>query len=183
MNVPRVNCRPAMVAALLMVTAVLSANIASAQISVTSATPNSTTQGTINLTVTVGGNGFKAGAQAQWFISGSKTAGGITVNSTAFVNSNTLTANITVSSTANVGNFDIVVKNTDGRTGKGSELFAVQTPPGQCTDTPLQLIVAPQSPGQGGVSGDGLSTYNNSNDPAFHGGTLYKNGAGGAHVT
>ena len=92
--------------------------------------PNSATQGTINLNVTVGGKGFKAGAKAQWFISGTTNPGGVTVNSTAFVNSNTLTANITVSSTAYVGGFDIVVKNTDGRTGKGTELFAVQSTPG-----------------------------------------------------
>jgi len=182
MNVPRATYRPPIILALLMVTAVVLANTASAQISVTSATPNSATQGTINLNITVGGNGFTAGAQAQWFISGTKNPGGVTVNSTAFVNSNTLTANITVSSTAYVGNFDIVVKNTNGRTGKGSELFAVKTPPGQCTDTPLQLIVASQSPGQGGVSGDGLSIYNNPNDPAFNGGTLYKDGVGGVYV-
>ena len=158
------------------------ARSAPAQISVTSATPNSTTQGTVNLNVTVGGKGFKAGAIAQWFVSGTMNPGGVTVNSTAFVNSNTLTANITVSSTAYVGGFDIVVKNTDGRSGKGTELFAVQSPPGQCTDTPLQLIVTPQSAGQGGVSGDGLSIYNNPNDPAFNGGTLYKDGVGGVYA-
>ena len=148
----------------------------------TSATPNSATQGTVNLDVTVGGKGFKAGAMAQWFISGTTNPGGVTVNSTAFVNPNTLTANITVSSTAYVGGFDVVVKNTDGRSGKGTELFAVQSAPGQCTDVPLQLIVAPQSPGQGGISGDGVSIYNNPNDPAFNGGTLYQDGVGGVYA-
>jgi hypothetical protein len=164
------------------ITLVFEVNSAKAQISVTSAMPNSADQGTINLNVTVGGKGFKAGAKAQWFVSGTTNPGGVTVNSTAFVNASTLTANITVSNTASVGNFDIVVKNTDGRTGKGSELFAVQTPPGQCTDVPLQLIVVPQTPGQGGVSGDGLSIYSNANDPAFNGGTLYKDGVGGVYV-
>lgn len=172
----------AVVLALLGITLVLLATAASAQISVTSATPNSATQGTINLNVTVGGKGFKAGAKAQWFVSGTTNPGGVTVNSTAFVNANTLTANITVSSTASVGGFDIVVKNTDGRTGKGTELFAVQTPPGQCTDVPLQLIVAPQGAGQGGISGDGISIYNNPNDPAFNGGTLYQDGVSGVYV-
>jgi hypothetical protein len=178
----RANCRPAVILVFLAIVTVCEITPASAQISVTSAIPNSTTQGTINLDVTVGGKGFKAGARAQWFISGTTNPGGVTVNSTAFVNPNTLKANITVSSTAYVGGFDIVVKNTDGRSGKGTELFAVQSPPGQCTDVPLQMIVAPQTPGQGGISGDGVSIYNNPNDPAFNGGTLYKDGVGGVYT-
>lgn len=36
-----------------------------------------------------------------------------------------LTANITVADTAVIANFDIQVANTDGRGGKGTELFAV----------------------------------------------------------
>ncbi len=55
---------------------------------------------------------------------------------------------------------------------------------GTCSDIPLQLIVAPQTPGQGGVSGDGLSIYNDSNNPndPFNGGTLYEDRAGGVSV-
>src|ERR1700751_2013758 len=53
---------------------------------------------------------------------------------------------------------------------------------GNCTDVPLQLVVAPQTPGQGGISGDGLSIYNNPNDPAFNGGTQYQDGVGGAYL-
>jgi hypothetical protein len=53
---------------------------------------------------------------------------------------------------------------------------------GQCSDVPLRLIVAPQTPGQGGISGDGLSIYNNPNDPAFNGGTQYQDGVGGVYV-
>lgn len=55
---------------------------------------------------------------------------------------------------------------------------------GTCNDIPLRLIVAPQTPGQGGISGDGLSTYtnpNNANDP-FNGGTLYQDGVAGVYV-
>ena len=172
------NCRPALILAFLAIITVFEVTPASAQISVTSALPNSTTQGTINLDVTVGGKGFKNGATAQWFLTGTTNPAGVTVNSTAFVNSNTLKANITVSSTANVGNFDIVVKNTDGRTGKGTELFAVQSK-GTCSDIPMQLVVVPQTTGQGGISGDSLSIYNNPNDPTFNGGTLYQDGVGG----
>jgi len=184
MNVSRATIRPSVLLLSLCITLVLLPNPVSAQISVTSATPNSATQGTVNLNVTVGGKGFQAGAKAQWFISGTSNPGGVTVNSTAFVNSTTLTANITVSSTAYVGNFDIVVKNTTGRTGKGSELFAVKSAPGQCTDPSLQLIVAPQTIGQGGISGDGLSIYNNPNNASdpFNGGTLYQDGVGGVYA-
>jgi len=53
---------------------------------------------------------------------------------------------------------------------------------GNCNDIPLLLIVAPQTPGQGGISGDGLSIYNNPNDPAFNGGTQYQDGVGRAYV-
>jgi len=42
--------------------------------------------------------------------------------------------------------------------------------------------VAPQTPGQGGISGDGLSIYNNPNDSAFNGGTQYQDGVGGVYV-
>jgi hypothetical protein len=52
---------------------------------------------------------------------------------------------------------------------------------GRCTDVPLSLIVAPQA-GPGGISGDGASIYNNPNDPAFNGGTLYQDGVSGVYV-
>jgi hypothetical protein len=70
MKLLRATDRPAVTLAFLGIILVSLANSAPAQISVTSATPNSTTQGTINLNVTIGGKSFKAGATAQWFISG-----------------------------------------------------------------------------------------------------------------
>ena len=104
---------------------VLSVVSASAQIQVKATSPNSAAQGTINLDVTVNGSGFKQGAEAQWFITGTTNPGGVTVNSTAFVSSTQLTANLTVSSTAAISGYDIQVRNSDGRTGKGTDLFAV----------------------------------------------------------
>ncbi len=98
---------------------------AAAQIQVTSTSPNAAAQGTISLNVTVNGNGFKKGAKAQWFVTGTTNPGGVTVNFTTFNSSSQLTANITVSSTATISGFDVVVTNTDGRTGKGTDLFAV----------------------------------------------------------
>jgi hypothetical protein len=53
---------------------------------------------------------------------------------------------------------------------------------GTCSDVPLQLIVAPQTLGQGGIAGDGLSIYNNPNDPTFNGGTLYQDGVAGVYA-
>ena len=95
------------------------------QIQVTAADPSATAQGTINLNVKVAGKGFKNGAKAKWFVTGTTDPGGVQVNSTAFVDSGELTANITVSDTATIANFDIAVTNPDGRGGKGTELFAV----------------------------------------------------------
>src|SRR5215469_15167158 len=101
---------------------VLSAASVSAQIQVNSTNPNSAAQGTINLNVTVNGNGFKKGAKAQWFVTGTTNPGGVTVNSTTFNSSTQLTANVTVSSIATVSGFDVKVTNADGRTGKGTDL-------------------------------------------------------------
>src|SRR5689334_6081345 len=96
-----------------------------AQIQVSSASPSAAPQGTINLDVVVTGNGFKKGAIAQWFVTGTTNPGGVTVNSTTFKSPTQITANITVASDAVISGFDIVVRNADGRTGKGTDRFAV----------------------------------------------------------
>lgn len=113
-------------AALLLAT-VLSPRSAAQTVSVTAATPNTAAQGTVNLNVTISGKGFNNGAKAQWFVTGTTNPGGVTVNSTAFVNSTTLTANITVAADAVIASFDIQVTNTNGRSGKGTELFAISS--------------------------------------------------------
>lgn len=102
---------------------------AQGQVQVTAADPVSGEQGTVSLNVKVTGKGFKNGAQAKWFVTGTTNPGGVTVNSTTFVSSQELNANITVADDAVVANFDIQVQNSDGRGGKGTELFAV-TPKG-----------------------------------------------------
>ena len=102
-----------------------SASAQGSQVQVTAADPPSAAQGTINLNVKVTGRGFKKGAASQFFVSGSYDPGGVTVNSTTFVNSTEVTANITISETATIATFDIAVMNPDGRGGKGTELFAV----------------------------------------------------------
>jgi uncharacterized delta-60 repeat protein len=94
-------------------------------VQVTAADPMSADQGTVNLNVKVNGKGFKNGARAQWFVTGTTNPGGVTVNSTTFVSSTELTANITVDDAATIADFDIQVLNSDGRGGKGTELFKV----------------------------------------------------------
>ena len=96
-----------------------------AQIQVDSASPSAAPQGTINLNVVVTGNGFKKGAIAQWFVTGTTNPGGVTVNSTTVKGATQLSANITVATNAVISGFDIVVRNADGRTGKGTDRFAV----------------------------------------------------------
>ncbi len=58
------------------------------------------------------------------FVSGSDDRGGVTVNSTRFVDANTLVGNIDVAPDAKTGTYDIVVQ-VSGRTGKGVEVFGV----------------------------------------------------------
>jgi uncharacterized delta-60 repeat protein len=112
---------------------------AQSQVQVTAADPTATEQGTINLNVKVTGKGFKNGAKAQWFVTGTTNPGGVTVNSTTFVSSTELTANITVADTAVISNFDIQVLNSDGRGGKGTELFAVNA---KSNSAPVQVLSA-----------------------------------------
>jgi uncharacterized delta-60 repeat protein len=123
----------------------LSANTLTAQaqqVQVTAADPAAAAQGTINLNVKVTGKGFKNGAKAKWFITGTTDPGGVQVNSTTFVNAGEVTANITVADTAIIANFDIQVLNSDGRGGKGTELFAV-TPKGGGSASCPALTPAP----------------------------------------
>ena len=93
---------------------------------VNSADPPAAEQGTVNLDVVIGGSGFKKGAVAKFLVSGSETdTGGITVNSTTFKGPGQLIANISVADTALVSKFDVAVTNSNGRRGKGIELFSV----------------------------------------------------------
>ncbi len=112
-------------------------------IQVTAANPNSAAEGTVNLNVIVSGSGFKRGAVAKWFETGTTNPGDVTVNLTAFDSSSQLTANITVSTAGFTGSYDIVVQNADGRTGKGTGLFAVTKSVGttSCTSFNVTAIL------------------------------------------
>jgi Tol biopolymer transport system component len=97
-------------------------------ITVTSANPNNAPQGRVNLNVLINGKNFKKGAISKFFISGTADPGGITVNSTSFISSGQLNANINIAADATATQFDIVVALSDGRSGKGTKLFAVTVP-------------------------------------------------------
>jgi hypothetical protein len=131
---------------LLALLAVVGTVRASAQVQVDSASPSAAPQGTINLDVAISGNGFQKGATAQWFVTGTANPGGVTVNSTTFKGATQLTANITIAADAIITGFDIVVRNTNGRTGKGTDKFAVTvkgTPVGcSTTGTPSGFTLA-----------------------------------------
>jgi uncharacterized delta-60 repeat protein len=107
---------------------------ASAQtISVTSANPPSGDQGTLGLSVAIGGKGFKNGAKAQFFKTGTTEPSGVNVKSTKYVSATQIVATIDIADTAALAQFDIQVQNTDGRTGKGTELFSVTQKIDLCT--------------------------------------------------
>jgi len=111
-------------------------------ITVTSAVPDITDQGTVDLVVTIGGDGFAKGAKATFYVTGTTNPGGITVKSTKYKNPKTLEATIDVAPDAQTElKFDIQVQS-GSRTGKGTELFSVRVketggdpiPPGSVLD-------------------------------------------------
>jgi len=79
---------------------------------------------TIN--VTVKGKGFESSAKAKFLVSGTRKTGGVTVNSTTFVDAETLQTNVTAAANATVSLYDIEVQLSNGRRGKGIELFSVK---------------------------------------------------------
>jgi hypothetical protein len=101
------------------------APLAAQDVQVNSADPPSAEQGTVNLDVIIKGKGFKKGAIAKFFLTGTDNPAGVVVNSTTFVSNGEVRANINVSDNATVSSFDVVVQNSDGRTGKGVGLFSV----------------------------------------------------------
>jgi len=96
-----------------------------AQVTVTAASPSAVTPGITNVQVTISGTHFKRGAKASFVLSGTNNPGDVTVSGTGFVSSSDVAATISVSSTASNNTYDIIVTNTDGSSGKGTELFAV----------------------------------------------------------
>jgi uncharacterized delta-60 repeat protein len=129
---------------------------------VSQAIPGNAPQGTVNLNVLIKGNGFKKGAIAKWFVTGTTNPGGVTVNSTTYSSSTDLIANINVASDAQTQNkFDIQVTLTSGRTGKGIELFSVTRKATTGCTAPTPILAGPWSCLLPGAAGCLDSTFGN----------------------
>ena len=124
----------------LVVLALAPLGVADAQVKVTAATPSSTQQGTLSLDVVIAGSGFNNTAKVQFLVSGTTNPGGITVKKVAYHNSGEVVATIDVADTANIAKFDIVVMLSDGRKGKGTTLFAVQSKADACTGATATFV-------------------------------------------
>ena len=131
---------------------------AAAQIAVTAADPPTGEQGTLNLSVKITGKGFKSGAKAKFLKTGTTDTGGVNVKSTQFVSSTQLLVLVDIADAAALSLFDIQVQNTDGRTGKGTELFSV-VQKGSWAKQDVELAVTFTDTGSPGWYGDALGAY------------------------
>ena len=86
---------------------------------VTLASPASSTQGSIGVSVTITGTAFVSGATASF------SGTGVTVSSTAFVSATQLNSVVNISAGAATGTRNITVVNPDGGIGTGIGLFTV----------------------------------------------------------
>lgn len=123
------------------------AQVLAQDIEVLSADPPDAVQGTVNLDVEINGSGFKRGAKADFFLSGTTNPAGITVNSTRYIGPKKLSSNISVAEDAAVDGFDIQVR-AGGRTGKGINLFRVtmRTSNAKTTYTWSTLVIVDGDP-------------------------------------
>lgn len=113
--------------------------VSTADMSVTSASPDSASQDT-TLDVVINGSGFVSGTAANWSLAGVQDPSQVRTNSTRYVNSRQLVANITISATATIGKWDIVVTAASKKGGIGSEAFTVKVHGNVSTDTKANLV-------------------------------------------
>ena len=136
--------RPAALVCLLLFAGLLLCGMpASAQdIKVISAVPDMADQGTVGLVVTIGGENFGKGSRVDFFVTGTTNPGGIAVKSVKYKNPKTLEATVDVAPDAQTElKFDIQVMS-NGRTGKGTELFKVNVKVTcESTDRPIVYTV------------------------------------------
>jgi hypothetical protein len=124
-------CTALLMTGALIVTAGPAAAISSP--TVTSETPVSLPQGATSQTVTITGTGFVSGAVATF------SGTGITVGSSAYVNSTTETAVVSIAGSAPVASSNITVTNTDTGAGVGTGIFAVTAAPTVTSVAPASL--------------------------------------------
>ncbi len=95
-------------------------------VQVNSANPNSAEQGTVDLNVEIAGTGFDKSAAVEFLVTGTTNPGGITVKKVKVRGSKKIIVTIDVDAGAEVADFDIEVRLSNGRKGKGTTLFKVQ---------------------------------------------------------
>jgi hypothetical protein len=115
----------------------LAAPAAAQNVAVTAANPATGEQDTLSLVVKITGRNFAPGAQSQFLKSGSNDPSGITVRGTQFVSASEVDATIDIAASASLSFFDVRVTNTNGRSGKGSDLFKVVEKQAACSTAPL----------------------------------------------
>ena len=98
-------------------------------VQVDSANPSSAEQGTVDLEVEISGSGFDNSATVDFFVTGTTNPGGIQVKNVKTRGSKKIIATIDVADGATVDDFDIEVRLSSGRKGKGTTLFSVQAKP------------------------------------------------------
>lgn len=138
--------------------------VASSDMSVSGATPDSATQDT-TLDVVINGSGFVAGTAANWALAGVQDPTQVRTNSTRYVNSRQLVANITISTSAAIAKWDILVTATGKKGGIGTEAFVIKAKRNVDTNSQVNYVVAddvdlalPGAPADlhpAGIRGDG----------------------------
>ncbi len=91
---------------------------------VTSVSPAVLGAGATSQSVTISGANFVSGTGLA-----SNFGTGVTVNSTTYVDANTLTANVTVTTAATAGTRNVIVTNPDTQAGTGTAVFTVGARP------------------------------------------------------
>lgn len=100
---------------------------ASAQVKVTATDPAETTQGTVALDVTISGSGFDSTAAVSFLVTGTTNPGGIVVRKVVVHSSKKLVVTIDAADSAVLGQYDIEIRLSSGRKGKGTTLFLVKS--------------------------------------------------------
>jgi hypothetical protein len=116
-------------------------------VTVTAADPTSGERESMGLVVKVTGKNFAPGARADFFRSGTNDPAGVAVQSTRVVSATEIEATLNIDSAAPLSLYDIRVTNSNGRSGKGSDLFTVVEQgagPNACpVPVPLAWLSAP----------------------------------------
>jgi hypothetical protein len=96
------------------------------KVTVTAAVPDEAFQGAA-LPVVISGENFDAGSTVRFLVSGTKDDSQIEIGTVMYNPDGTLTADIQVRDDAQVIEYDIEVRTSSGRRGKGTSLFSVKS--------------------------------------------------------